>query len=181
MKRRLNLAKRLLKPDTGVLIVTIDEHEVHHLRMILDELFPDFSIQMVTAVINPKGVTQERLSRVEEHIIFCFPPGARVDGANDDLLNTINSSSRPRWKGLLRSGGEARREDRQDMFYPVWIEEKTRRIAAVGDPLPLKNEPTLGEKKGGLVAAWPVRSDGSLGRWGGWSNNPQRPGRRGLC
>jgi adenine-specific DNA-methyltransferase len=48
----------------------------------------------------------------------------------------------------------------------VWIEEGTRRIAAVGDPLPLDKEPTLGEKKGGLVAAWPVRSDGSLGRWG---------------
>ena len=33
MKKRLLLAKRLLSPD-GVLIVTIDENEVHHLGML---------------------------------------------------------------------------------------------------------------------------------------------------
>ena len=36
MKRRLILAKRLLNPSTGVLIVTIDEHEVHQLGMLLE-------------------------------------------------------------------------------------------------------------------------------------------------
>ena len=34
MEKRLKLAARLLKPD-GVLVVTIDEHEVHHLGMLL--------------------------------------------------------------------------------------------------------------------------------------------------
>jgi len=42
MEKRLQLARRLLKPDTGVLIVTIDEHEVHHLGCLLAEVFPDF-------------------------------------------------------------------------------------------------------------------------------------------
>ena len=37
MERRLRLAKRLLKRD-GVLIVTIDEHEVHHLGVLLADL-----------------------------------------------------------------------------------------------------------------------------------------------
>jgi adenine-specific DNA-methyltransferase len=35
MDKRLRLTTRLLKPD-GVLIVTIDEHEVHHLGMLLE-------------------------------------------------------------------------------------------------------------------------------------------------
>src|SRR6185295_18547061 len=39
MKKRLWLARRLLKPNTGVLIVTIDEHEVHHLGMLLERVF----------------------------------------------------------------------------------------------------------------------------------------------
>jgi adenine-specific DNA-methyltransferase len=39
MEKRLKLAKRLLKPDTGVLIVTIDEHEVHHLGCCLSVSF----------------------------------------------------------------------------------------------------------------------------------------------
>jgi DNA methylase len=61
MEKRLRLAKRLLKPD-GVLIVTIDEHEVHHLGMLLEKLVPDAYRQMVSIVINPKGVTQGRFS-----------------------------------------------------------------------------------------------------------------------
>lgn len=35
MERRLRLAKQLLKPD-GVLIVTVDENELHHLGMLLE-------------------------------------------------------------------------------------------------------------------------------------------------
>ncbi|MCI0529391.1 MAG: hypothetical protein L0Y56_18280, partial [Nitrospira sp.] len=31
MQKRLQLAKRLLNPNTGVLVVTIDEHEIYHL------------------------------------------------------------------------------------------------------------------------------------------------------
>jgi adenine-specific DNA-methyltransferase len=52
MEKRLKLGRRLLKPD-GVMIVTIDEHEVHHLGMLLEKLFPDAYRQMVTIVINP--------------------------------------------------------------------------------------------------------------------------------
>ncbi len=47
MKRRLLLAKRLLKPD-GVLIVTIDENEVHHLRCLLSSMNPLFSNQQLS-------------------------------------------------------------------------------------------------------------------------------------
>lgn len=50
--------KKLLKPETGVLIVTIDEHEVHHLRTLLDQVLPEAYIQMVTIVNNPKGSTR---------------------------------------------------------------------------------------------------------------------------
>ena len=168
MEKRLKLAKRLLKPDTGVLIliVTIDEHEVHHLRMLVLQTLPECAIQMVTVVINPKGVTQGRLSRVEEYIVYCFNPVARTKGGSDDLLNPVSASLTPRWKGLLRSGGEAQRKDRTDMFYPIWVDNKRSKIVEIGEPLPLPELPILGIKKNGLSVAWPVRSDGSLGRWG---------------
>jgi adenine-specific DNA-methyltransferase len=77
MKKRLELAKRLLSPS-GTLIVTIDEHEVHHLGALLEEVCPDLYRQMVTIVINQKGVAQGRLSRAEEYAIFCFAQGAEV-------------------------------------------------------------------------------------------------------
>lgn len=173
MEKRLSLAKRLLKDD-GVIIVTIDEHEVHHLGMLLERIFPEAFRQMVTIVINPKGVTQGRFSRVEEHAFFCFFGDATVVGRGDDLLtprldeedDDPEVRASPRWKGLLRSGTNARRADRKNMFYPVLIDSKSGAVVGTGDPLPFEVEPTLGEPIQGYAAAWPVRRDGSLGNWG---------------
>src|ERR1043165_7276991 len=39
MEKRLRLAGKLLKPS-GVLVCMIDEHEVHPLALLLEELFP---------------------------------------------------------------------------------------------------------------------------------------------
>jgi adenine-specific DNA-methyltransferase len=170
MKRRLVLAKRLLRPENGAIIVTIDEHEVHHLGMLLEEIFPDSYRQMVTIVVNPKGVTQGRFSRVEEHALFCFMQKARVFGRADDFLTPEpedeGENGVPRWKGLLRSGESARREDRPDLFYPVLIDSKRNAVVGAGEPLQLGKKPELGKRIKGYMAAWPVRMDGSLGRWG---------------
>lgn len=76
MERRLRLAKRLLRPD-GVLVVTIDENEVFHLGMLLEQLFSEYLHQMVTIVINPKGTGKLNFARVEEHALFCIPNTGR--------------------------------------------------------------------------------------------------------
>ena len=169
MEKRLVLARRLLKPD-GVLIVTIDEHEVHHLGMLLEQLFPDAYRQMVTIVINPKGVTQERFSRVEEYAFFCFWGASSVAGLGDDYLSLSGVSAAKsrsvRWKGLLRSGTNARREDRANMFYPVLIDEQRGAVVGTGDPLPLPTEPDVTARVDGYAAAWPIRKDGTWGNWG---------------
>ena len=169
MSRRLKLAKRLLKPDTGVLILTIDEHEVHHLGILLEQEFPEAYRQLVTIVVNPKGVTQGRFSRVEEYALFCFMKGAFVKGFQDDLLTPVQpgkNPSKPRWKGLLRSGTNARRIDREKMFFPVLIDPERHAVVGAGDYLPLPDLPDLEAKIDGFTAAWPIRSDDSLGNWG---------------
>ena len=71
----------------------------------------------------------------------------------------------PRWKGLLRSGTNARREDRVNMFFPVLIDEAKKKIVGVGEPL-LEGEPTLGKKVKRYAAAWPIRTNGQWGNWG---------------
>ena len=137
MERRLQVARQLMKPS-GALIVTIDEHEVRRLGLLLEQTLPDHTIQQVTIVNNPKGVTQGYLSRVEEYAFFCFGPECRIYPADDDLLTvkeekeTADGSARPRWKGLLRSGDEAQRKDREQMFYPVWIDPKLGKIIKAG-------------------------------------------------
>lgn len=167
MKKRLALAKKLLNPKTGVLIVTIDEHEVHHLRTLLEEVFSEAYIQMVTIVMNPKGSTRGRYSRVEEYAIYCFMPDAYVVGGNDSLLGEKASeeSVSPRWKGLLRSGEDARREDSKSMFYPILIDDENHRIVKACSPIPWGITPNYEEKIEGYSVAWPIRNDFSEGRW----------------
>ena len=166
MEKRLKLAKRLLKPDTGVLIVTIDEHEVHHLGMLLEAEFPEAYRQLVTIVTNPKGNNQGRFSRVEEYALFNFMPNAFVSALPDDLLTSLTKDNKSvRWANLLRSGSNAQRKDRAGLFYPVFIDEKKLAVVDAGEPLPLDIKPDFSLRNKKLRAVWPVRSDGSLGNW----------------
>ena len=58
MERRLFVAKELLNPADSVLIVTIDEKEYLRLGLLLEQVFPEARIQMITTVINPKGTSR---------------------------------------------------------------------------------------------------------------------------
>jgi adenine-specific DNA-methyltransferase len=146
MKKRLRLAKQLLKPD-GVLVVTIDEHEVHHLGNLLEDELRDYARQMVTIVINQKGVAQGRLSRVEEHAFLCFAPGADILPQNDDLLAPDREDQKrfqtPRWEWLLRGGTNSRRQDRKQLFFPVYVDPKVPVITGFGEPLPFSDVPEI--------------------------------------
>ena len=63
------MAKKLLNPKDSVLIVTIDEKEYLHLGCLLEEIFTEARIQMITTVISAKGVVRTgQFSRVEEYI-----------------------------------------------------------------------------------------------------------------
>lgn len=179
MERRLRLARGLLMRDS-VLVVTIDEHEVCRLGSLLSQVFPEADITLVTIVINPKGVTRpgiRRFSRVEEYAFFCFFGEAELSAVGDDFL-TLGADDlereaaedgqlrRPRWKGLLRSGTNARRADRKNMFYPVLIDEDRRAVVGTGEPLPFDEQPNFDATINGLTPVWPVRKSGDLGRWG---------------
>ena len=79
IKRRLLLAKKLLNPTDSVLIITIDEKEYLHLGYLLEELFPEARIQMISTVINPTGTKRaDEFSRTNEFIFFgnCSEPPA---------------------------------------------------------------------------------------------------------
>src|SRR3972149_3923758 len=74
MEKRLRLSKRLLKPD-GVLIVMIDEHELHHLGMLLERLFPEYVRYVVSIVTNARGSTgrEGNFGLVAEYALFVVP------------------------------------------------------------------------------------------------------------
>lgn len=65
----------------------------------------------------------------------------------------------------MRSGTEAKREDRESMFYPVILDEETGAFVGVGQALALSDRRQDYSAPDGTVAVWPIRKDGSEGRW----------------
>lgn len=163
MERRLLVARELLNPLESVLIVTIDEKEYLRLGLLLEQLFPDAAQQMVTVVINPNGVARgKELARVEEYAFFVFFGDAGPSLVVDSLLDTesLSASQRSgvRWEWLLRGGNNSRRQDRPNLFFPIFIDPETRTISKVGETIPLHVDRSTIPDQPGLVTVWPVRA-----------------------
>lgn len=176
IERRLLLAKELLNPDDSVLIVTIDEKEYLRLGMLLEQVFPESSMQMVTALTNPKGVARgQDFYRVDEYIFFIRIGSSGVRKTGDAMIQTgaradvqvEGEEQRPvRWGNLLRSGTDAKRVDRPNQFFPIFLNHADGSLHSVGEPLlPASRDRQGVEVPEGTVAVWPVRQDGSEGRW----------------
>jgi adenine-specific DNA-methyltransferase len=104
MERRLLLAKELLKPHDSVLIVTIDEKEYLRLGLLLEQTFPDANIQMVSSVVNRKGIIRaNELTRTNEFIFFAVLGGFKY--APERAVD----SEKVRWASLRRMDIESRR------------------------------------------------------------------------
>ena len=167
MERRLQVARQLLNPADSVLIVTIDEKEYLRLGLLLEQVFPEASVQMVSAVISPQGSARPGgFSRVDEYVFFVRIGSCVVSRTGDDMLiETEQAADAPVWFSMIRSGTGARREDSKNLFYPIYIEEKSRKIVEIGDPIPLEQSRESIPQRDGLVTVWPIRRDGSEGRW----------------
>ncbi|GAA2177232.1 hypothetical protein GCM10009784_27050 [Arthrobacter parietis] len=169
MERRLLLAKELLNPNDSVLIVTIDEKEYLRLGMLLEQTFSEARIQMVTSVINPSGVARGRnLVRVDEYVFIVMVGEAGPSKWLHNMLDTKREDKKAGtiWRSLQRAGTNSLRTDRPNLFYPVWVIPESQKIHSVGDPISL-SEPRdqVLPSEPGLIPVWPIRADGSEGRW----------------
>lgn len=169
MERRLMLAQQLLNPDDSVLIVTIDEKEVHRLGLLLEHVFGGARIQMITTVTNQRGVARgQEFARVEEYALVVFLGAARVAQGVDDKLTSNETIAKQRidiWNRLMRRGTDSLRADSPRQFYPIFIDPHRKAIVSVGDPLPLQASRKDVLVPEGLVAVWPMRTNGAEGRW----------------
>jgi len=170
MEKRLKLAKKLLNPEDSVLICTIDEKEYLHLGCLLEELFPEARMQMISSAIKPSGSTRDsQFSRVDEYIYFlqmgqAVPSSWYVDMLYDDPENIEESNVT--WQGLRRRGSKGwERKDSPGGFYPIFIDLETSTFHSVGDSIPLDMDRDEIEAPEGTWAAWPLDPNGKEGMW----------------
>ena len=168
MQKRLALAKILLNPRDSVLIVTIDEKEYLHLGCLLEEMFPDARIQMVSSVINPAGAgRQTEFARTDEYIFY-------VQIGVSSILPEIKSIENVPiiWDTLRRSslanarGKHGKGACGPNQFYPIYVDNTTGKIAYIGEPIPEGIDRKSVVERKGCTAVFPVRPDGTEMNWG---------------
>lgn len=122
---RLHLLRELLSED-GAVFVSIDDNEVHHLRMLMDEIFGEnnFVANIVWRKKAGGGQDSEYLAREHEYIVmFRKSENFRVilrSVATDpgDFKKTKNGR-KCKFIKLEKWGSGALRTDRPTLFYPI--------------------------------------------------------------
>ena len=167
MQKRLRIAKKLLNPNNSVLIITIDEKEYLHLGCLLEELFPEARMQMVTCVISSQASVRDNMfSRADEYIFFLFMGNAEVFKSDDDMLNEGLSATKSQlWFQFVRTGKGNLREDSKNLFYPIFADPNTGKIISIGESVPIGVPKETIPVPENQIAIWPMTADGREARW----------------
>ncbi|MFH1991135.1 MAG: site-specific DNA-methyltransferase [Pseudomonadota bacterium] len=161
MTPRLKLLRELLRDD-GVIFVSIDDNEVHHLRMLMDEVFGEKNFLTKIAIqSNPRGRQSERyFASVHEYLLVyakhydgCILYGVPLTERQIKEYKFEDQDGRKyRLLGLRQRGAASRREDRPKMFFPIYINDKNGSIS-------------LEKTSNHTVKVVPKKSTGEESRW----------------
>ncbi len=165
MEKRLKLAKKILNPKDSVLIITIDEKEYLHLGCLLEELFPEAKIQMISTVINPKGTARtNEFSRVDEYIFFVMIGDYKLTRTGRDMMaQDVSDDTSVRWRGFPRTGRKGLRPVNPGSWYPIYFNIDDDSFHSVGDAVYVgQDDPPTPE---GTYAIWPPVRNGEEYSW----------------
>lgn len=164
MERRLQIAKALLNPTDSVLIVTIDEKEYLRLGLLLEQIFPDGRITMVSTAINRSGVVRAGdFTRINEYAFFVMFGESKVIAQRSGEVESV------RWASLRRFEDSSRRhgpQPRPDQFYPVYVRTSDMQIDYIGDSIGHDVLRSSVPERKGCITVWPLKPDGTEMIWG---------------
>ena len=163
MMPRLYLAKSMLRED-GVIFISIDDNEVHNLRLLMNEIFGEENfVGQITLVNNPRGRDYGGIAKMHEYILAYTK--------NTDT--EINNLSDPNKKFPFtdnRGGFELRelrnrniafhKDNRPNLYYPFYVN--------INSPLDNNLFAISLERKEGSIELYPKASQDfqTVWRWG---------------
>ncbi len=142
MMPRLKLLKELLSPD-GVIFVSIDDNEFHHLRMLMDEIFGENNFVGTLIWRKKEGGGQTDSYFVTEHeYIVVYQKSSEFKWLDEEIPEEMGAFNKEDEKGLFKTvklakwGNAARKEDRPKMHFPIKAPDgqKVLPIAPDGSP-----------------------------------------------
>ena len=157
MKTRLQMAKRFLTAD-GVLIVAIDKNEQPRLQILIEEIFPEYNVDCITVIHNPRGTIGINFSYTREYAIFVTQKGKKT------ICSRTLSADEIEWSPLRNWGGESLRTDAKNCFYPIIV--KNGKIIGFGDVSDDAFHPTSQtEHHGDEYYIYPIDTRGIERKW----------------
>lgn len=169
IQKRLRIAKKLLNPNSAVLIITIDDKEYLHLGCLLEEIFPGARIQMMSDVINPKGTMQRKIfPRTDEYIFYVWignaEPVEQRLGKDWLIGNAENTKhNRYRWQPFVRAN--ISRKQTPSMFYPIYVDVTGTSVIRVGESLAPDTDYHSIQAPEGERVVFPINTNGAEAIW----------------
>lgn len=163
MYPRLFLAKNLLRED-GVIFVSIDDNEVHNLRLLMNEIFGEENfVATIANINNPKGRSDDAfIATSHEYLIVAAKSighvnlsGFKPDEKIIKRYNKMESDRKYREIDLRKTGENDLREDRENLFYYFHYNENT------GEFFPSRDN----NSQEGFIVIKPLREDLQEGNW----------------
>ena len=156
---RLLLARNLLTED-GAIAISIDDNEIDNLGEICDEVFG--SQNFVSKIIvqnNPRGRQSDSFVATVHEYLLCYAKDSTkclVNGmplTEDQKAEYCYSDGNGAYRllGLRQRGVASLREDRPDMFFPIYVDPTTQEVSL--------------DFHDGWLTVVPKKSDGRDGRW----------------
>jgi adenine-specific DNA-methyltransferase len=159
MYPRLSLARQLLADD-GIICVSIDDHEVHNLRILMNEIFGEenFTAQ-ISVIINPKGRgLREHFAVCHDYILFytrkMLTENIGVEKSKEQIEREypiIEGRRRYRLLELRNTHRQFNRVTRRKMWYPLYVDPSSGRVFC--------------KKDESHIEVWPTWTDGLEGCW----------------
>lgn len=158
MYPRLKLLHRLLAED-GVIFISIDDNEKFYLKIICDEIFGARNFIADIAVINNlKGRSDGKYIATAHESLLIYHKGnfitngVAVPEEYDKEYKLNDEYGRYRLQGLRKRGSNSRRQDRPNMWYPFYYNEK-------------ENCLSLDKLHNNDIEIYPFLSNGEQGCW----------------
>lgn len=156
---RLKVARDLLTDD-GVIFISIDDNEIENLRKVCDEIFGENNcIAQLVIENNPRGRQSDTFFATSHEYLLCFAKNIEFTSINGLPLSDEQKAEYKysdekglyRLLGLRQRGVASLREDRPEMFFPIWVNPDSMELSL--------------ETKDGWDMVIPKKSDGREGRW----------------
>lgn len=159
MYPRLKLARDLLTDD-GVIFISIDDHEVHNIKTICNEIFGEENYIGIASIINNlKGRSDSKFLAKSNDFLFVYAKninqfvmgGFKLTNEKQEEYKFFDDISNYKEVPLRKTGKNSRKIDRPNMYYPIYYDNQRNTFSL--------------EYNKNLIEIFPTDSQGNPGRW----------------